>query len=279
MTETKTKITLLEGWTARAERAAEAAREAQEAIRQLEEEKPWLAVSATEGDEGAHERLVELDAQIAGKRKEAEVAEIAEAEARRIVEGERQRVERERAQAEEEGKRARYDEIAVEREKVEALATTALLDLQEALDELAELDNRQRVAARAADVQDALNRGPWKLTTALWLGAHLHEHAPDLFGRPEYRKPLSELNPMPYRAMTPEAKDRLAADREPDHAERKAEGERALRAYEWVQAVENRRLTLLAGTGYDQAPPAVKEDIERQIERDLEREFGSPPGA
>ena len=279
MTETRTKSTLLKDWTARAERAAATAQEASAAIRQLEEEKPWLAVSATEGDESAHERLAELDAQIAGKRREAEVAGIAETEARRIVEGERKRVERERERAEEEGGRAAYDEIAVEREKVEAVATTAMLDLREALDELADLDNRQRIAARAADVQDALNRGAWKLTTNLWIGAHLREHAPDLSVRPEYRKPLSELNPMPYKAMTQEDKDRLATDREPEFAERKAEGERALAAYEWAQAVENRRLTLLAGSGYDQAPPAVKQEIEQRIERDLERAFGSPPNA
>lgn len=270
MTQEKKTV---EVWAERAERAAEAESDALGRIRELEGERPVFAVAAFEGGEGDRERLRELDAKIAELKQEAELSAAVANDSATAVKDLRSLEEEERRRSEEEGKRARYNEIASQRERIEAQATTAMLDLVEALGELSELDTEQRIAAREAGVLDALNRGPWKTVTNVWIGAYLREHAPDLSFRPGYRKLLSELNPMPPKAPLPEDTARLAATREREHAAQRTEAERSLAAIQFAEAVDSRRRALLAQTSHESSPLAVKRDIERQIEADLAREF------
>jgi hypothetical protein len=257
----------------RAERAAEAAREARATLRDLEGDRPLLAVAATEGDEEARERLAELDREIAEKRKEAEVAELARAESDRVAREHQEFAEEARERAEEAARRGRYDEIAREREAIEARATEAMLGLVESLDALSEVDYRQRVAAREAGVSDALNRSAWRLTTNNWIAGHLRDHAGDLPFRPEFRKPLSEFNPMPKRALTPDEKARLQEERAAALRERNAREERARAEFDRARDIDERRRALLAQTSHAQSPPHLKRDYERQVEAELAREF------
>lgn len=277
MTETKTNTEvwdeLAQSAEERAGRAAETARAARSALRDLEGERPWLAVAATEGDEGARERLAELDREVADKQKELEVAELAQRESARAASEHRGLAEQDRALQEAAANRARYDELADRRASLEIAATTAILDLTDALDAIKELDVEQRVAAREAGVHDAANKFAWSVITNLWLSAHLRPYASDFGVHPEYRKPLNEIEWLPRKAPLPEETAELAATREREHRAQRIESERAFEALELTKAIDDRRRALLAQTSHESSPVAVQRDIERQIEADLAREF------
>lgn len=270
---TETLNTILEDWTSRAERATEAARKAHAELRDLQGDRPVLAVAATEGDQEAREQLAELDRKIAERRKDAEIAEEAQAEARRIVEGERRRAEQERVQAAEEERRSRYDDIAARREDLEKTAQNSLDSLVGALDELSALDTEQRAAAKAAGVQGVEGRTAWKIVTGGWIAGWLRPHCDDLPFRPDAARPLVGLDTMPQRAMAPEEIAVLQEERAEEMRARRTEEERRLDKIEWVQAVDNRRWALLAQTSHESSPPSIKKDIEVEVERRLGKEF------
>lgn len=273
---TETTLTIHEE---RATNAREAAEKAREELRTLEEPRPMLAVAAFEGDEGAREDLAELDEQATEKRRVIGVCETAAAEAERVAEGLRRMAGEDRVRAEEVEKRARYDELADRREDLEISATSAILDLGSALDEIKALDAEQRAAAREAGVHDALNKVPLYVTTNSWIAAHLREHAPDLAFRPEFYKPLNEISPLPRWAPAPEEVKSLHATREREHAEQRAAEHQARETVEQAKAFRDRRAELLALTEHASSTPSRQRDIEREVNAKLAKEFEgySPP--
>jgi hypothetical protein len=164
----------------RAGRAAQAVRASRAAIEELEGDRRWLAVAATEGDEKARQKLLEIDEKIAGLKADAQIAELAREESARVARDHRRLAEEERALSEETERRAKYDELAGERGKLEKKAQRAMDSLVESLDRLAELDREQRVAARRAGVRDAESVGWLDTITNGWIAAYLRPHAPDL---------------------------------------------------------------------------------------------------
>jgi hypothetical protein len=99
--------------------------------------------------------------------------------------------------------------------------------------------------------------------------------------RPDAHRPLSELNPLPRRALSPEELQRLHAAREREAAERRAAEEEARQTVERAQTYENRRRELLAQTSHAFTSRADQLDYERQVEETLKREFPGyePPRA
>lgn len=188
-------------------------------LRGLEEERRALAPEVADGHEEAEQKGKEIAERISVARERLVVYEMALEELSRREEAELAAAE----EAAREELRVKYDYQADRRAVLEAQAQADLEALDAILEELDAVDTEQRWLS--GDLGMNQSRFPLDFIVNNWLGSRLAPYMSGVTAKPEFLKPLSELNPLDPRATRP-AEVEAAREREALEASGRAEQDR-----------------------------------------------------
>lgn len=250
-------------------KAGDDARRARESIADLEERRRALAPAVLAGDADAELELSGVEHELGDARRSLLLSEAALEELGRHEE---EAGRREEAEREEESRRA-YDELAERRGSLEEAAQERLEALVETLEELGALDAEQLVASPGAGVATT-SYVPWSMVLSNWLGGWLKPYLPEARPLSGYRKPLSELSPLPGRAPRPEEVSATQERNLQVAAESVEDRERLRRAEEFTERIIREFRESLAGRGWYTTGGEGRMRCERAALADVEAEHG-----